>query len=106
MLQISPNAVPDTVHRVYRLLTQRFHPDNAETGNEDQFRQLAEAYQVLGDPEKRAQYDIVHANLKKERWRLISANQHAGDDFESEQLTRLTLLELLYIRRRTEFEDP
>lgn len=106
ILQISPNAEPETVHRVYRLLAQRFHPDNTETGNEDRFRQLSEVYQVLGDPEKRAQYDIIHANLKQERWRLISANQQAGDDFESEQLARLMVLELLYIRRRTDFTDP
>ena len=106
ILQISPNAEPETVHRVYRLLAQRFHPDNTESGDEDRFRQLSEAYQVLGDSEKRAQYDIAHANLKQERWRLISANQHAGDDFESEQLARLMVLELLYIRRRTDFTDP
>ena len=31
-LQISPNADPDTIHRVYRLLAQRFHPDTQETG--------------------------------------------------------------------------
>jgi DnaJ-class molecular chaperone len=30
-LQISVNAEPDTVHRVFRLLAQRFHPDNHET---------------------------------------------------------------------------
>jgi curved DNA-binding protein len=106
ILQISPTAEPETVHRVYRLLAQRFHPDNTETGDEDRFRQLSEAYQVLGDSEKRAQYDIVHANLKQGRWRLISANQQAGDDFESEQLARLMVLELLYIRRRTDFSDP
>ena len=34
ILQISPNAEPETVHRVFRLLAQRCHPDNAETGNE------------------------------------------------------------------------
>jgi curved DNA-binding protein len=106
ILQISPNAEPETVHRVYRLLAQRFHPDNGDTGDEDRFRQLAEAYQILGDPEKRAQYDIIHANLRQERWRLVSANPTAEDDFESEQLARLTVLELLYIRRRTEFGDP
>jgi curved DNA-binding protein CbpA len=106
ILQISSNAEPDTVHRVYRLLAQRFHPDNAETGNEGRFRQLAEAYEVLCDPERRAQYDIIHANLKKERWRLISANQQTADDFESEQLARLMLLELLYVRRRTDFDHP
>ena len=33
VLQVSPSAEPDTIHRVYRLLAQRFHPDNKETGN-------------------------------------------------------------------------
>ena len=56
VLQISPNADPDTVHRVYRLLAQRFHPDNQSTGDSEKFRMLTEAYQVLGDPERRAEY--------------------------------------------------
>ena len=34
-LQISPNAEPDTIHRVYRFLAARFHPDNPETGDAD-----------------------------------------------------------------------
>ena len=106
ILQISPNAEPETVHRVYRLLAQRFHPDNGETGDEGRFRVLVEAYEVLGDPQKRAQYDIIHTNVRQERWRLVSANPNAQDDFEAEQLTRLTVLELAYIRRRTEFRDP
>lgn len=106
ILQISPNAEPETVHRVYRLLAQRFHPDNGDTGDEGRFRLLAEAYQVLGDPQKRAQYDLIHASVRQERWRLVSANPNAEDDFESEQLARLTVLELLYTRRRTEFGDP
>ena len=29
-LQISSNAEPETIHRVYRMLAQRFHPDNKE----------------------------------------------------------------------------
>src|SRR5438094_700592 len=41
ILQISPTAEPETVHRVYRLLAQRFHPDNGETGNDAQFRTLS-----------------------------------------------------------------
>ena len=59
-LQISPNADPDTIQRVFRLLAQRFHPDNQETGNESRFRLLHEAYVTLNDPEKRAQYDVRH----------------------------------------------
>jgi curved DNA-binding protein len=42
-LQISPNADVDTIQRVFRMLAQRFHPDNAETGNADRFRALHDA---------------------------------------------------------------
>src|SRR5262249_19338629 len=70
-LQISANAEPETIHRVYRLLAPRFHPDNQETGDEGRFREITEAYQVLSDPEKRAQYDIVHERRRQQRWRLV-----------------------------------
>src|SRR4051812_13398865 len=33
LLQISPNAEPETIHRVYKMLAQRYHPDNPETGD-------------------------------------------------------------------------
>jgi curved DNA-binding protein CbpA len=102
ILQISPTAEPETVHRVYRLLAQRCHPDNKETGDEAQFRQLSEAYHVLSDPGRRAQYDIGHAALKQARWRLVANGANASNDFEMEQLIRLTVLEVLYTRRRTE----
>ena len=32
-LQISPNADQDTIHRVYRFLAARFHPDNPDSGD-------------------------------------------------------------------------
>lgn len=106
ILQVSHTAEPETIHRVYRLLAQRHHPDNAETGNEGRFRQLAEAYRVLGDPEQRARYDLVHPGLQQERWRLASRSVQAENDFEAEQHFRLTVLEVLYTRRRTERDDP
>lgn len=102
MLQISPTAEPETVHKVYRLLAQRCHPDNRETGNEVQFRQLSEAYRVLSDPELRAKYDIGHTALRQARWRLVANGAQAANDFEVEQLIRLTVLEVLYTRRRAE----
>src|SRR6478609_3699010 len=102
ILQISANAEPETIHRVYRLLAQRFHPDNAETGNDSRFRLLSDAYQVLSDPERRAKYDVLHANQRQERWRLVSAGAQAENDFGTEELVRLTVLEVLYTRRRLE----
>ena len=88
ILQISPTAEPETVHKVYRLLAQRCHPDNKETGNEAQFRQLSEAYHALSDPERRAKYDVGHTALKEARWRLVENGAHSANDFESEQLYR------------------
>jgi curved DNA-binding protein CbpA len=105
ILQISTNAEPETIHRVYRLLAQRFHPDNGDTGNESRFRQLSEAYQVLSDPEQRAKYDVVHAGQRQERWRLVSKGAKAENDFATEELVRLTVLEVLYTRRRLEPEN-
>jgi curved DNA-binding protein CbpA len=106
VLQISPNAEPDTIHRVYRLLAQRLHPDNAETGNASQFRLITEAYQVLSEPEQRARYDVVHARQRQERWRLVASNDRAENDFDAEHLIRLTVLEVLYTRRRVEPDSP
>ena len=104
-LQISANAEPETIHRVYRLLAQRFHPDNNDTGNAARFRELTKAYEVLSDPERRAQYDAVHQQFWRERWKMIDGS--GGDvDIRGEQIARLTLLELLYTRRRTEPRQP
>ena len=105
-LQINANAEPETVHRVYRLLAQRFHPDNQETGNATRFRHLTEAYEVISDPERRAQYDVVYERQRQQRWRLVEAGAQAENDFEGEQLARLTVLEVLYTRRRVEPESP
>jgi curved DNA-binding protein CbpA len=105
VLQISPNADPDTVQRVFRLLAQRFHPDNTETGDADRFRAMHEAYSVLSVPERRAQYDIHHQALRQERWRF-AANAKGANDFEIEQQMRATILEILYSRRRAEPGSP
>ncbi len=64
-LQISPNADHDTIHRVYRFLAARFHPDNPETGDVDTFNMLRTAYDVLSKQETKTQFDIfINNNLK------------------------------------------
>src|SRR2546421_12831985 len=72
ILQVSQSADPETIHRVYRFLAQRFHPDNAETGNEARFREIHQAYTVISDAEQRARYDISYQQHRKERWRLVA----------------------------------
>jgi curved DNA-binding protein len=106
-LQVSSSAEPETIHRVYRLLAQQFHPDNAQTGNEARFRLIAEAYQALSEPTRRAQYDVVYNAQRQDRWRMVTAGaEDADNDFAGEQLTRLTVLEILYTRRRLEPDKP
>ena len=106
VLQISPNADTDTIQRVFRLLAQKYHPDNQETGNADRFRQLHDAYLILSNVEKRAQYDVAHEALRRERWRFAATSAPADNDFEQERHMRCVVLEILYNQRRTEPDKP
>ena len=106
LLQVSDVAEPETINRVYRMLAQRYHTDNRETGNDGRFRTITEAYQVLSNPEKRAQYDATNQKRKKDRWRLVSAGAQTENDFEMEQVVRLTVLEALYTKRRVDPQNP
>ena len=102
VLQVNPTAEPDTIHRIYRLLAQRFHPDNRETGDEARFRAVHEAYLTLSDPARRAKYDVHYHQQKQDRLRIVSAGAKAENDFEMEQINRLTVLEALHAKRRLE----
>ena len=55
-LGINKSASTDEVKRAYRRLAHQFHPDKNK-GNEQKFKEVNEAYQVLSDEEKRRQYD-------------------------------------------------
>ena len=104
-LQISPGAEPETVQRVYRMLAHRYHPDNRESGNEDKFREVHEAYSVLSDPVLRAQYDVEYHARRTLRWKVFD-QQIAADGFESEKALRHGILSLLYAKRRADPINP
>jgi curved DNA-binding protein CbpA len=106
VLQVSDTAEPETINRVYRIFAQRYHPDNQETGNEARFREITEAYHVLSNPEKRAQYDATSQKRRKDRWRLVTEGATSENNFELEQAVRLTVLECLYTKRRVEPANP
>jgi hypothetical protein len=104
-LQISPNADPETIHRVYRIMASRFHPDNPVTGSVERFLQLREAYQTLSDPVLRTGYDANHRILQAEPLPVFWQKSFV-DGIEGETNRRLGVLSLLYHRRRVNENKP
>ena len=104
-LQLSSNADIDTIERVFRHLAKKFHPDNAQSADNDRFQLILNAYQTLTNPENRAGYDVKYQEYWNHKWRLASeASDGAaiGDDLK----TRESLLSLLYIQRRPSMNNP
>lgn len=105
VLQVSPNAEVDTIQRVFRLLAQRTHPDNKETGNEQVFQQLLKAYQTLSDPAERASYDAQHRAQVKLNWQIFDQKAEP-QGLDSQRRVREGILGLLYRKRQMQPGQP
>src|SRR5438270_9710945 len=58
VLGVPRTADEKQIKSAYRKLARKYHPDvNKDAGAEEQFKRVSEAYEVLSDTEKRAQYD-------------------------------------------------
>ena len=104
-LQISPNARAETIQRVYRLLAQMYHPDNTETGDNEMFTAVLDAYKVLSDPEQRAAYDVEHRATSGRRWKIFDQSTSA-QGIDGEKRKRMGILSLLYNKRMHEPHSP
>ena len=58
ILQVDPSADPDVIDAVYRRLARKYHPDvNPSFDANRQMQDINMAYEILGDPDRRAEYD-------------------------------------------------
>ncbi len=70
-LGVARNAAPEDIKKAYRKLVRKHHPDMSKAaGAEAKTKEINEAYEVLGDPEKRAAYDA------------LGSGRHTGEPFE------------------------
>ena len=105
VLQVSRRADADTIRRVYHLMAQRYHPDNLETANEELFRHVVQANEVLSDPARRAAFDVQLASHDQARLHLFE-NWQSSRGVQSEVFKRQAILRLLYNKRFTDTDQP
>ena len=103
LLQISPNADTETVHRVYRYLAARFHPDNSDTGNSAKFQLVKAGYDVLSNPTRRREYDAKRQGTAVQP---LSSSIDFMDQLEGEINRRMAVLAVLYYHRRMSPHSP
>jgi len=101
-LHLSQNADAETVERVYRMLAKRYHPDNSTSGDADLFRDVQEAYEILVDPERRAEFDVQYDSDKSMQWQIFEQGAAIGGREEDQRIFH-GVLSLLYVARR---KDP
>ncbi len=86
ILGVPRTATQDEIQQAYRKLARTYHPDvNSDPGAEDRFKDIAEAYAVLSDPQTRRRYDAFGADFRQvpegvdpETWRRSRAGAGAG----------------------------
>ncbi|GCE27112.1 hypothetical protein KDA_25960 [Dictyobacter alpinus] len=91
ILGVPANADLDTIKRAYRQLARRFHPDLAGPEGAVEMKRINRAYAVIGDPEKREQYDTILGGVLDVRRRFTRprAQPHTPENPEDVEFSGL-----------------
>lgn len=81
-LGVDSNADDKTIKTAYRKLAKQYHPDVSKHPQaEDKFKEVAEAYEVLHNTTKRAEYDALVANRNYQKTKHQQSGQSKAGDF-------------------------
>src|SRR5918992_3793460 len=80
VLGVGKDASKDDIKRAYRKLAQKHHPDanKDDPGAEPRFKEVSEAYAILSNPEKRAQYDQMRSFVEAGGERIYGFGPNGG----------------------------
>jgi len=83
LLGVTRKTSQDEIQKAYRKLARKYHPDvNKEKGAEAKFKEITEAYEVIGDSEKRKRYDQLGSSWKSgQNFRPPPGWENSGVDF-------------------------
>ncbi len=89
ILGVPRSADKSEIKKAYRKLARKYHPDvNQDGGNEDQFKQVNEAYEVLKDDDKRQAYDRFGADWKHgQQFEGVGAGGFGGGAYAGDQFS-------------------
>lgn len=87
VLQVHPDCDAKFLEAAYHHLAKLHHPDHSQTADTTRFNELTEAYRVLRDPGRRAEYDRLHARQRKRQASRAKAKGKPVEEPVADDLT-------------------
>jgi len=83
VLGVDKKAPTDEIKKKYRALARDLHPDKTkgDAAKEEKFKAVSEAYEILSDPKKRAEYDEARSLFERGGFRAPQGGGFQGGDF-------------------------
>lgn len=108
ILQVGPDCDAKVLESAYHDLAKKYHPDRSGNVDTSKFNAVSEAYRVLRNPKRRAEYDLLHAQNNRQEW----FKSYANDEVEIDEQSALNdaddharILLFLYKKRREQAQN-
>lgn len=104
VLEVNPNCSSRSLEAAYHSLAKRHHPDHAEDADVGKLTEVINAYKLLKDEIRRAEYDVLYARMTGF---VFSAEPDLGEERVAvgDAESHIKILHLLYQKRRENAQD-